>query len=94
LQEKAEAAAKIQALARGRDARKSMQQGELEKFIDPDRKVRRLRASRIYLRACTCMGGAWSAFAGEDREEEGQCRRRWGQRTHHFRCENSKRNGR
>lgn len=37
-QEKAEAAAKIQALARGRDARKSMQQGELEKFIDPDRK--------------------------------------------------------
>lgn len=36
--EKEEAAAKIQAIARGREARRATQKGDLGKFVDPDRK--------------------------------------------------------
>jgi hypothetical protein len=39
VQAKEEAAAKIQAIARGREARRASQRGDLDKFVDPSRKV-------------------------------------------------------
>ena len=54
MQEKEEAAAKIQAIARGREARRATQKGDLDKFVDPDRKVLLPRSGH---RACSwkCM---------------------------------------
>ncbi len=54
MQEKEEAAAKIQAIARGRGARRATQTGDLDKFVDPDRKVGLPRSGHL---ACSwkCM---------------------------------------